>query len=76
MASNKKKWIIDTCYNMHETEKHNGKSKKTDTRLYFLGNIQKRQIYRDRKQITAQKRTWKGSGNVLQLATRTSLVVQ
>lgn len=43
-----------TC---NEPEKHNGKSKKTDTRLYFLCNIQKRRIYRDRKQITAQKRT-------------------
>lgn len=30
-------------------------------RLYFIQNIQKRQTYKDRKQIRAQKGTWRGS---------------
>lgn len=61
LVSHKKKWISDTCYNTDDLKNIMLSQISQMQRLYFIQNIQKRQTYKDRKQIRAQKGTWRGS---------------
>ena len=83
--SNNQEQTMDTCYKMTESPKHFTKWKVLDishTMIPFVWNFQKRQIYRDIKQIrsclglrvraetdynTRVSSVWEGDGNALKL---------
>ena len=53
----------DTCYYMDDPGKHSAKLKKPDTKVTyymspFIRNVQNRQIYGDRRQISGCQGVW------------------